>query len=119
MGQASRRAGIFLASLSGPQLQQRLRELREPEPGLRVAALEGVVSTDPKREDTMARSVIHTPRTRQPQRIHRDHQNHRGIEQRPVLQLPLEAPRWGEPQSTPEAQEPNSERGVAVIDFFI
>jgi hypothetical protein len=91
--------------------------VRELEPGLRVAALDGVVSTDPKREDsTMARSVIHTPRTHQPQRTR---QNHSGIEQRPVLQLPLEAPCWGEPPSPPEAQEPDSERGVAVIDFFI
>jgi hypothetical protein len=107
-----------MASLSGPELQKRQRVTREPEPGLRVAELEGVVPTDPKREDsTMARSVIHTPRTRQPQRNHRDH---RAIEQRPVLQLPLEAPRtWGEPSSTPEAKEPSSERGVAVIDFFI
>jgi hypothetical protein len=70
-----------------------------------------VVSTNPKREDsTMARSVIHPARTRQPQRT---------IEQRPVLQLPLEAPRWGEPPSEDPAREPSSERGVAVIDFFI
>jgi hypothetical protein len=91
--------------------------VRDHKPGLRVAALDGEVSTDPKREDsTMARSVIRIPRTRQPQRTR---QNHSGIEQRPVLQLPLEAPRWGEPPGTPEAQEPSSERGVAVIDFFI
>jgi hypothetical protein len=78
--------------------------------GLRVAGLISVVSTKPKREDsTMARSVIHPARTRQPQRT---------VEQRPVLQLPLEAPRWGEPPAQ-QAQEPTSERGVAVIDFFI
>src|SRR5690242_14360450 len=53
---------------------------RDREPGLRVAALIGVVSTDPKREDsTMARTVI-KPRTRQRQTI----------DQRPVLQLPIE-----------------------------
>jgi hypothetical protein len=62
----------------------------------------------------MARSVIHTPRTRQTR-----HQDRPSIEQRPVLQLPLEAPRWGEPPSTSEAKEPATERGVAVIDFFI
>lgn len=74
----------------------------------------------------MARSVIPTPRTRLPQRTRQNHQqDHRSIEQRPVLQLPLEGPRWGEPPSTPEANEPSSEpteptgRGVAVIDFFI
>lgn len=111
MGQASRETGIFLAPLSGPELQQRLRVVRERVPGLRVAALIGVVSTDPKREDsTMARSVIHPARTRQTRQT---------IEQRPVLQLPLEAPRWGEPPSTPQPKEPSSERGVAVIDFFI
>ena len=82
---------------------------RESAPGLRVAALSIVVSTDPKREDnTMARSVIN-PRTRQP----------RTFEERPVLQLPIDAPRWGEPPSQAKAQEPSSERGVAVIDFFI
>jgi hypothetical protein len=57
----------------------------------------------------MARSVIN-PRPRQPQRI---------IEERPVLQLPVEVPRWIEPPSQAKAQEPSSERGVAVIDFFI
>jgi hypothetical protein len=58
----------------------------------------------------MARSVIHPARTRQPRRT---------IEQRPVLQLPLEAPHWGEPPAQSQAHEPTSERGVAVIDFFI
>lgn len=68
----------------------------------------------------MARSVIQTPRTRQPQRIHRIQRIRETIEQRPVLQLPIEGPRWGDPPaSTPEADEPSSERGVAVIDFFI
>jgi hypothetical protein len=111
MGWPSRETGIFLASLSGPELQNRLRVVRDRVPGLRVATLIGVVSTDPKREDsTMARSVIHTPRTRQ---------SHKTLEQRPVLQLPLEAPRWGEPPSTPQPKEQSSERGVAVIDFFI
>jgi hypothetical protein len=116
MGQVSQVTGIFLATVSGPQLDQRQRVLRDRVPGLRVAALISVVSTDPKREDsTMARSVIHTPRTRQP----RDHRNHHTVEQRPVLQLPLEGPRWGDPPSTPKLEEPSSERGVAVIDFFI
>lgn len=42
-------------------------------------------------------------------------------EQRPVLQLPLESPRWREPASEPERSErrEETERGVAVIDFYI
>lgn len=68
----------------------------------------------------MARSVINTPRTRPTNPAHRTHRENRAIEQRPVLQLPLEGPRWGEPP-TPDAKEPSepSDRGVAVIDFFI
>lgn len=63
----------------------------------------------------MARSVISNPRKRQPKR--------RYAEERPVLQLPLEAPQWREPPSRNEGREegrtPATERGVAVIDFFI
>ena len=40
------------------------------------------------------------------------------IEERPVLQLPLEAPQWREPPRREQAK-PEGERGVAVIDFFI
>jgi hypothetical protein len=110
MGQASQETGISVAAPSGRELLQPRRVERVCAPGLRVAASIGVVSTNRKREEsTMARSVIN-PRTRQPQRT---------IEQRPVLQLPLEGPRWGEPPSQPQVQEPSSERGVAVIDFFI
>ena len=58
----------------------------------------------------MARSVsITRPRKRQPQ--HQD-------EQRPVLQLPLERPVWRAPVER-EQVEPDRERGVAVIDFYI
>lgn len=57
----------------------------------------------------MARSVIN-PRTTRQQRT---------IEERPVLQLPIEVPRWVDPPSEAKKQEPSSERGVAVIDFFI
>ena len=57
----------------------------------------------------MARSVS-KPRKRQPR--------HRHAEERPVLQLPLEPPQWREP-SHESRKEPDSERGVAVIDFFI
>lgn len=42
----------------------------------------------------------------------------RRVEERPVLQLPLQAPVWREPPTREEAK-PESERGVAVIDFFI
>ena len=42
----------------------------------------------------------------------------RRVEERPVLQLPLQAPVWREPPSREQAK-PESERGVAVIDFFI
>ncbi len=60
----------------------------------------------------MARSVsITRPRKRQPK--HHD-------EQRPVLQLPLERPDWREPVTPDRGQaEPDRERGVAVIDFYI
>jgi hypothetical protein len=58
----------------------------------------------------MARSVsITRPRKRQPQ--HHD-------EPRPVLQLPLERPEWREP-SEPGRAEPERDRGVVVIDFYI
>jgi hypothetical protein len=40
-------------------------------------------------------------------------------EQRPVLQLPLERPEWREPPEPDGQAEPERERGVAVIDFFI
>jgi hypothetical protein len=39
-------------------------------------------------------------------------------EPRPVLQLPLERPAWREPVE-PDQAEPDRERGVAVIDFYI
>lgn len=64
----------------------------------------------------MARSVsITRPRKRQPK-----HQE----EQRPVLQLPLEAPDWRERDERRHEQgrgqaEPDRERGVALIDFYI
>ena len=60
----------------------------------------------------MARSVsITRPRKRQPK-----HQE----EQRPVLQLPLEAPDWRERSDRGQGQaEPERERGVVVIDFYI
>ena len=58
----------------------------------------------------MARSLsITRPRKRQPK--HHD-------EQRPVLQLPLERPVWREPSDRGQA-EPDRERGVAMIDFYI
>ena len=57
----------------------------------------------------MARSVsITRPRKHPPQ--HQD-------EQRPVLQLPLQRPEWREPDRG--QAEPDRERGVAVIDFYI
>ncbi|PRP90597.1 hypothetical protein ENSA5_64000 [Enhygromyxa salina] len=59
----------------------------------------------------MAHSVsINRPRKRQPRR----HQE----QERPVLQLPLEAPQWRDPP-TREQSEPRTDRGVAVVDFFI
>lgn len=62
----------------------------------------------------MARSVsINRPRKRPTSR----RQSY--IEQRPVLQLPLEAPVWREPPSNREERSRDSERGVAVVDFFI
>lgn len=58
----------------------------------------------------MARSLsITRPRKRQPKHVD---------EQRPVLQLPLERPDWREPIERGQA-EPDWERGVAVIDFYI
>lgn len=48
----------------------------------------------------------------------RKRQSPRRVEERPVLQLPLQAPVWREPPTREEAK-PESERGVAVIDFFI
>jgi hypothetical protein len=58
----------------------------------------------------MARSVSIT-RSRKRQPKHLD-------EPRPVLQLPLERPVWREP-SDPGQVEPERERGIAVIDFYI
>lgn len=59
----------------------------------------------------MARSVsIPRPRKRQPKQYD---------EQRPVLQLPLVQPEWREPAKPAEQAEPDRERGVAVIDFYI
>lgn len=60
----------------------------------------------------MARSVsITRPRKRKPK--HHD-------EQRPVLQLPLERPDWrGYPEQDRGKAEPDHDRGVAVIDFYI
>jgi hypothetical protein len=111
MGQSSRKPGISVAPPSGRELPRQQGFVRDHIPGLPVARLISVVSSNPKREEsTMARSVIHPARTRQPQRT---------IEQRPVLQLPLDAPRWGEPPAQSEAREPSADRGVAVIDFFI
>ncbi len=45
-------------------------------------------------------------------------------EQRPVLQLPLESPRWREPEVDRDRSErpdrkDERERGVVVIDFYI
>lgn len=58
----------------------------------------------------MARSVsITRPRKRQPKHVDQP---------RPVLQLPLERPEWREPSDRGQA-EPERERGVAVIDFYI
>lgn len=58
----------------------------------------------------MAHSVsIHRPRKRKPARF---------VEERPVLQLPLRAPEWQDPPNR-ERVEPDADRGVAVIDFFI
>ncbi len=42
----------------------------------------------------------------------------RQTEERPVLQLPLQAPAWREPPAQ-ESAKPESERGVVVVDFFI
>lgn len=61
----------------------------------------------------MARSVsITRPRKRQPKHLD---------DQRPVLQLPLEAPQWRErsEQSRGQAEPEQPERGVALIDFYI
>lgn len=59
----------------------------------------------------MAHSVsIHRPRKRK--------QAPRYIEERPVLQLPLEAPQWRDPPNR-ERPEPDADRGVTVVDFFI
>ena len=59
----------------------------------------------------MARSPsINRPRTRKPHRYQ--------DEQRPVLQLPLERPEWREPIERGRS-EPETDRGVAVIDFYI
>jgi hypothetical protein len=60
----------------------------------------------------MARSVsINRPRQRPSRRTR--------LEERPVLQLPLEAPVWREPPTKREDSRHDSERGVAVVDFFI
>jgi hypothetical protein len=64
----------------------------------------------------MAHSVsINRPRKRKPAP--------RYIEERPVLQLPLEAPQWRDPPSRdrlePDTTDRGRDRGVAVIDFFI
>jgi hypothetical protein len=60
----------------------------------------------------MARSLsITRPRKRQPKHVD---------EPRPVLQLPLERPDWRDPDPVERGQaEPERERGVALIDFYI
>jgi hypothetical protein len=59
----------------------------------------------------MARSLsITRPRKRQPKHVD---------EPRPVLQLPLERPDWREPPVERGQAEPERERGVALIDFYI
>ena len=60
------------------------------------------------RKTTMAR---HIP-------VNRPRKRHHRVEERPVLQLPLEAPQWREPPRKEEAKA-ECERGIAVIDFFI
>jgi hypothetical protein len=84
--------------------------------GLQVALFVSTVTPDRHREDgTMAHSVsIHRPRKHKPAP--------RFVEERPVLQLPLEAPQWREPpdreRSNPQIDR-ETHRGVVVIDFFI
>jgi hypothetical protein len=113
MGHGSHMTGIFVDGPSGQELAQTRRGVRDITLGLRVASPFSEVTPDLRAEDaTMARSVsINRPRKRQPQRRH--------VEERPVLQLPLEPPAWREPPSREESREPTNERGVAVIDFFI
>jgi hypothetical protein len=78
---------------------------------LKVAASVGVVTSDrPNEADIMARTVSIT-RSRKRQPKHHE-------EQRPVLQLPLERPDWRDPVERGQA-EPERERGVALIDFYI
>lgn len=60
----------------------------------------------------MARSLsITRPRKRQPKHVD---------EPRPVLQLPLERPAWRDPDTVERGEaQPERERGVALIDFYI
>lgn len=112
VGHVPQKPGISCGSASGRELARQAWATRELGPGPRVAQLYGTVIPTTKREDaSMARSVIPNPRKRQPKR--------RYAEERPVLQLPLEAPQWREPPSREEGRTPGTERGVAVIDFFI
>lgn len=106
-------SGIFVESASRPELGRCCQVMREGALGLRVALLVSKVTSDlQKEETTMASSVSinRRPRRRSPQP--------RRAEQRPVLQLPLEPPQWREPKPR-EQIEQDTDRGVAVVDFFI
>ena len=109
---ASETTVISLQAPSGRELEGCPERRRHNFFGSIVAIPVIVVTDDPSKEtSTMARSPsIIRQRTRKPRRTQ--------VEERPVLQLPLERPttEWREP--TKREPEP-SERGVAVIDFYI
>lgn len=108
-------SGISFVGVSRPKLQHNGQVARDRALGLRVAVQPSVaVPGHTPKDAPMARSVsINRPRKRPTSR----RQSY--IEQRPVLQLPLEAPVWREPPSNREERSRDSERGVAVVDFFI
>jgi len=104
-------------SESGPKLECRGEARSESALGLAFAHLDRQVPPDQK-EHAMARSITNKQPRKRPS-------TRRYVEERPVLQLPLEAPVWREPPSReperakPERAKPESDRGIAVIDFFI
>jgi hypothetical protein len=118
---ASPATGISLGATSGREFPRWRLRASEHTLGLKVAASVGVVTSDQRSypharaaglngADIMARSVSIT-RSRKRQPKHHE-------EQRPVLQLPLERPDWRDPVERDQA-EPERERGVALIDFYI
>lgn len=110
MGHPGHWSVISAVGASRRELQGSWLKSREFESGVQIAYYQQSDAAARQGEDkTMARSIpVSRPRTRQ----------HRQVEERPVLQLPLDAPQWREPPQREQAK-PDSERGVAVIDFFI